>query len=153
MLELCLVLLSRGLQVLKMILLRHGLLLSALILVCSGGIWTCLAESAGVPQGEGKKTGHELRVWCLNLRLALILIYLGAVDALQQAIKTMGSTAGEFNVSSCDEGGVDIGVPPAQSDQKAESKVYCSCSNGTCHIVALYVFSFFLCFYQEEQLK
>ena len=37
-----------------MIVLKHVLLLSALVLVCSG-IWTCVVESSGVPQEEGKK--------------------------------------------------------------------------------------------------
>ena len=70
-----------------------------------------------------------------------------AVDALQQIVETMGITSWEFNATSCNVGSVKI-APPAQPDQKAESKVSCDCSfsNGTCHVVGMYVFLFSLCF-------
>uniref|UniRef100_F6HMC7 LRR receptor-like serine/threonine-protein kinase n=1 Tax=Vitis vinifera TaxID=29760 RepID=F6HMC7_VITVI len=97
-----------------MIVLKHVLLLSALVLVCSG-IWTCVVESSGVPQEE--------------------------VDALKQIAKTMGITAWEFklfNASDCVVGTVEI-APPAQPDQEAESTVTCDCSfsDATCHIVSI----------------
>ncbi|XP_034698932.1 probable LRR receptor-like serine/threonine-protein kinase RFK1 [Vitis riparia] len=97
-----------------MIVLKHVLLLSALVLVCSG-IWTCVVESSGVPQEE--------------------------VDALKQIAKTMGIIAWEFklfNASDCVVGTVEI-APPAQPDQEAVSTVTCDCSfsDATCHIVSI----------------